>query len=108
MGKSFADRVPFAKIITVLAVAFGVGLGLCCLNGTLAAAGVARKSIGAFADPILSIIGILSLAVMILSAIGLIITTILWVIAAVVGSFSPKESEPQRLFEEKDNEDFKD
>jgi hypothetical protein len=110
MSKPEGKGSPFAKVITVLAVAFGVGLGLCGLNAVLISTGVARNSSGSFARPIFSIVGVSSLAVMILSAMGLVITTIVWVLTEIIGNlgFRRGDDEPQRLFDDKDSKDFKD
>lgn len=72
---SWADRSIFAKAVTVLAVAFGIGLGLCGLDFLLAAHGIGKSSTQEFA---VSPLGGLSFALMIVSALGLVATVILW------------------------------
>jgi len=104
MSKPAGGRITFAKIVTVLAVGFGIGLGLCGLDYLLAANGIGKSHEEFGVGPLDAV----SLVVMVLSAIGLVLTTILWVVFAAVGSFSRKDSEPPRLLDKKDNEDFKD
>ncbi len=102
MEKPLVDRIPFPKIVTVLAVAFGVGLGLCGLSAALTIGGAQRNS---FLVSILMSAGVLELIVIAVSGVGLVATTIAWVVLSVVGSFSRGDSEPQRLFD--DEEDTK-
>jgi hypothetical protein len=85
-------RIPFAKIFTVLATTFAVALGLCGLTylGSSSAGSGAGLLIG---------LGMLELVAIALSAVGLILTTVLWVTLALVGSFQEKVSQPQKLFD---------
>ena len=48
-------------------------------------------------------LGFLELAAMILSAAGLVVTAIVWVVVAIVGSFGEKVSQPQKVFEDSDD-----
>jgi hypothetical protein len=100
MNKPLVDRIPFTKIIVGLAVAFGLGLGLCGLDFFLLVRASGTHTQGFGVDTI----GVLSLAVLILSPIGLVATAILWVVLAAVGSSSRKNSEAQRLLDDKDDE----
>jgi hypothetical protein len=104
MSKPLVDRIPFAKIVSVLAVALGVGIGLCGLDFFLGSHGIGKNTQEFGVGPI----DALSLIVMVFSAIGLAIATIFWVVMAAVASFSRKNSEPQRLLDEKQDEDSKD
>lgn len=104
MSKPLVDRIPFAKIVAVLAVAFGLGVGLCGLDFFLGSHGIGKNTQEFGVGPI----DALSLIVMAFSALGLALTTVLWVVFAAVGSFSRKDSEPQRLLDEKQDEDSKD
>lgn len=103
MSKPLVDRIPFAKIVIVLAISFGVALGLCGLNLALVTSGVARGNNG-FGGPIFGYLGILELAVMALAAVGLLVTTALWVVLSAVSGFSRKGTEPQKLFDDKDED----
>ena len=100
MSKPAVVRNPFAKIVAVMAVAFGIGLGLCGLDYLLAANGIGKSheefGVGPLDAP--------SMIVMALSACGLVIATFLWVVVAAVRSFSREDSEPPRLLDEKDDE----
>jgi hypothetical protein len=99
MSTPLVDRIPFAKIVVILAIAFGISLGLCGLNMVLSIGGTQRfVALG----PLLGIAGVLELVVMLLSAVGLVLTCIVWVIAAAIGGFRKKDQEPQKLFEDKD------
>jgi hypothetical protein len=88
----------FAKVTIFMALAFVVGVGLCGLDYVLGANGIG-KSGGEFS---VGPLDGLSLVVMIFSAIGLGLTLFVWFIVTVVSSFGKKASEPQQLFDEKD------
>lgn len=100
MSKPLVDRIPFAKIVTVLAIAFGIGLGLCGLSAVLPSSGE-----GFHLNPL----SLPSVLIMVLSFLGLIMTLIVWIITRAIGGFSAKGSSPQTLFgnsdEDSDNRD---
>jgi hypothetical protein len=89
MSERLVDRIPFAKIVIVLAIAFGVSLGLCGVTFVLALSGK---------DHILAGFGILELVVIGVSAAGLVLTCVVWVTLSIFGSFSETASQPQKLF----------
>jgi hypothetical protein len=93
MRTRLIDRIPFAKIVIGLAIAFLVSLGLCGMTFALS-----RGGSSGFAN-----LGILELLAMALSAAGLIVTAIVWVIVAAVSSFGEKVSQPQKLFDDEDD-----
>ncbi|MGA2048890.1 MAG: hypothetical protein ABSG96_14425 [Terracidiphilus sp.] len=81
MSDPTVKRFPFAKIVIVMAVSFLVGVGLCGLDIALGAHGYGKT--GEFsAGPIDG----LSLIVMILSAAGLVLSLIVWLLAVIVRS----------------------
>ena len=88
----------FAKVTIFFAISFLVGVGLCGLDYALGAHGIGKDGGEFTVGPLDG----LSLAMMILSAIGLVVTTFLCILVAATRSFSPKEAEPQKLFEDKD------
>ena len=90
-----ADRSRFAKIVTVLAVALGIGIGLCGLSFAL------PSSDNEFHTNWLS--GV-SLLIMVLSFFGLIITLIIWAITGIIGSSSERTSGTQTLFGDSEEE----
>jgi hypothetical protein len=98
----WADRSIFAKLVTMLAIALGIGLGLCGLDFLLAAHGIGKSTEEFGVGPIDG----LSLIVMVLSALGLVITLVVWVLGAIIGNLGPGRgsSEPQRLFDRKDKD----
>jgi hypothetical protein len=102
MSKPLVDRIPFAKIVIVLAIAFGVSLGLCGLTLALSVSG-ARQQFGV--NQIAGVAAILSLPGMLLSAIGLVVTCAAWVVLSIVKGFSPKDEAPQHLFDDKNDVD---
>ena len=77
-----ANRFPFAKIVVILAIAFLVGVGLCGIDYWLGSQGIGKSgeefSVGPLDAP--------SLIIMFLSAACLILTLIVWMIAAIVSS----------------------
>jgi hypothetical protein len=93
-----ADRSPFAKIVTLLAVAFGIGLGLCGLSVVLPSSDTEFHT---------NWLSLPSLLIMVLSFLGLIVTLLIWIIASAISDFSTKSSDPQTLFGNSD-EDSKD
>lgn len=93
MSKPLVDRIPFAKIVTVLAIGFGVALGLCGLTGALST--MARGNVG-FLGPLV----IIELGAMLLCAVGLVLTVVVWVVAAIIDKSTHKGSDPRRLFDD--------
>ena len=89
MSKPLVDRLSFAKIVTVLAIAFGIGLGLGGLSMVLPSSGQEIRT---------NWLSLPSLLIIALSFLGLIITLIVWGIMIAIGGFSPKGSAPQTLF----------
>jgi hypothetical protein len=90
MKRPLADRIPFAKIVTILAVTFGVALGLCGMTVLVSS----NTHLGGSA---MMPLGVLELVVMVLSAAGLVLTTIAWVIASALGGFRRRERKPVKL-----------
>jgi len=88
----------FAKITIFMALAFVVGVGLCGLDYVLGSNGIG-KSGGEFS---MGPLDGLSLVVMIFSAIGLVLTLVVWLLVTVFRAVGVKASEPQKLFDEKD------
>jgi len=98
MRTPLVDRIPFSKIVTVLAVAFGISLGLCGLTFFVSSA---RR--GGAGDSLFVGLGLLELVAMVLSAAGLLLTVVAWVTLAVVSSFQEKVSQPLKLFDDDDD-----
>ena len=83
LSERLVDRVNFAKIVTVLAVVFGVSLGMCGVTAALS------SKIGR-AESILIPLGVAELITMGLSAVGLLLTVIVWVIASIFKGRGPQ------------------
>jgi len=98
MSTPLIDRIPFPKIVTVLAAAFGVSLGLCGLTFLLSS-----KSGIYHGERLFVGLGLLELVTMVLSAAGLLLTVVAWVTLAAVSSFQEKVSQPQKLFDDEDD-----
>jgi hypothetical protein len=88
------EHVNFPKIVTVLAVTFGIALGACGLTA-LAAAGTNKA--GQYVLPL----AFVELAVMVLSALGLVLTVIVWIVVAAIGGRGG-ESDTIKLFDDSD------
>ena len=75
MGTPLVDRIPFAKIVTVLAIIFGVSLGLC--------------GVSAIVDSNLyrSVVDLILFLLVLACAVGLAATFVLWSVLAIVNSF---------------------
>ena len=97
MNKSRARRFPFAKIVVVLAVVFGIGVGLCGVGATLLAR--FRNLHEEFGPN--TFVGAIGAFALVLSAGGLVCTTTVWAAAALRG-LRGKESAPQKLFDRED------
>jgi hypothetical protein len=80
MSERLADRVPFTKIIVVLASAFGIALGLCGLTAFATMSGHNALT------SVLGSLGAIELIVMLLSAAGLVLTVIAWVVVSIIDS----------------------
>ena len=94
----WADRSVFAKLFTVLAIAFMAGVGLCGLDFWLGSKGIGRSTQEFGVGPLDG----LSVAVMILSALALVFTGIVWAVAAIHGSIARG---PTKLFDDSDESD---
>lgn len=90
------ERINFPKVVTVLAITFGVAIGACGLTALGSAKGGGNY---------LVTLGLIELAVILLSALGLIVTVIVWIVASLLGQTGYKGSEPQRLFNDSDKDD---
>ena len=106
MSDPTEKRFPFEKIVIVMAVSFLVGVGLCGLDIALGAHGYGKS--GEFsAGPLDGV----SLVVMALSAAGLVLSLIVWLLAVIVRSASSRaqENSPQKPLdgESKSNPDGK-
>jgi hypothetical protein len=102
MSKPLADQIPFAKIVTVLAISFGVGLGLCGLDATLLAR--FRSHYAEFGPN--TIVGGIGAWAILLSGVSLILTIMMWIFVSVAKSFGRNDSEPQELFDDEDDPDL--
>jgi hypothetical protein len=96
MSERLVDRIPFAKIITVLAIVFGISLGLCGVTAVLSSGDYIGGSF-------LNGLGILVAAGILLSAAGLALMVVVFVTLAIFGSFSGEVSQPVKLFAEEDD-----
>ena len=89
MSDPTVKRFPFAKIVAVMAVCLLVGIGLCGLDYALAANGIGKSHEEFGVGPLDG----LSIAVMILSALGLILSLIAWMLAAIFRSIGSNGGE---------------
>jgi|SRR5580658_4008422 hypothetical protein len=89
--------INFPKIVTILAVTFGIAFGLCGLNYALIAAGSHRdwpNQVGT----ILVMLGVVELGIMAVTGPLLVITVIAWVITGVIRG--PRSSAPTKLLDD--------
>ena len=93
MSERLVDRIPFAKIFIVLAIIAGVSLGLCAVTFGITSGG---NSGGGFwiGFGLIAFWG---------SIAGLLVTLMVFVALSIFGSFSRKVSQPQKLFDERDD-----
>jgi hypothetical protein len=100
MSERLVDRIPFAKIITVLAIVFGISLGLCGVTFFLSMGGA--RSRGGFGGFFVGL-GVLELIAIVASAALLALTLVVLVTLSIFGSFSGEVSQPVKLFDEEDD-----
>lgn len=86
------ENINFPKVISVLAATFGIALGACGLT-----------AIASMKFPGMASLGMLELAVIILSAAGLVLMAFLWVVASLLGQRQPRDPEIQTLFDDPPN-----
>ena len=79
-SERLASRFPFTKIIVVLASAFGIALGLCGLTALGSFSGHS-----AIAN-VLAPLAFIELGVILLSAAGLVLTVVVWVVLSIIDS----------------------
>jgi hypothetical protein len=87
------ERVNFPKLVTVLAAIFGIALGACGLTALVGA-----RFNGASVLPL----GIVELVVMVLSAVGLLISLTVWGVASALGKTAAGGPDTIRLFDDSD------
>jgi len=98
MGKRLVDRIPFAKILIALAIVFILSLGLCGASLVMTMRGM-PASTGQLMDKAAG----WDLVVMVLSVLGLVVTGIAWVVAAVVSGSVREVSQPKNPYAVKDD-----
>lgn len=85
------EHIDFPKVVTILAVVFGISLGAC---GITAFAGSHDR--GNYLLPL----GMAELAVIALSAVALVVAVIVWIVVEVIGDRSAGGPGTIRLFDE--------
>lgn len=88
MSERLVDRIPFAKIVTVLAIVFGISLGLCGVTFFLSTGGGGG---GGF----LIGLGMLELVALGVSMAGLLLMLLAFVTLSIFGAFGEKVSQPK-------------
>ena len=91
MDKRLVERIPFAKILAVLAATFVISLGLCGLTFAFGVGGNGNS--GAIVGSLEN----LELDGMAFSAVGLILMAAVWGIVAAVSSFGQNGSKLRKL-----------
>lgn len=76
MRAPWANKTGLAKVATILACIFGISTGLCGVTGVVGKASFGHDSVVS----VMTAIGMVELAAMILSFAGLIVVVILWLI----------------------------
>jgi hypothetical protein len=95
MSERLIDRIPFAKITTVLAVVFGISLGLCGVTAILSSGGNSGSGY-------LFGFGMLELVALGGSVVGLLLTLLVFVVLSIFGAFRREKS--QSIFSSKDGD----
>ena len=95
MTEPLAQRIPFAKIVIILACTFGLGIGLCGITAFAAGAMHGSRS----SENFLAVLGIIDAALILLSAVGLVVSVIAWVVFSLTGRSGSNQTDPQTLFD---------
>jgi len=95
MANQTRKRIPFAKIVIGMAVSFLIGVGFCGLDFALGASGIGKSHEEFSVGPLDGV----SLVVMVLSAAGLIVSLLLWGLAALFRSFEETAGPKTKLDE---------
>jgi hypothetical protein len=100
----WADRSIFAKIFTVLALAFVAGIGLCGVDAAfLANLRDTHEEFG----PNTFVGGIGAIAIL-LSALGLVLTAVTWGVVRLAALFRHEDPESENLLDHPDDEEKSD
>ena len=86
MFERLANRIPFKKIVTVLAIVFGISLGLCGVTFIVSSGGDRGGSF-------LFGLGILELVALGVSLSGLVLTLLAFVTLSIFGGFGEEVSQ---------------
>jgi hypothetical protein len=104
MSKPLVDRIPFAKILIGLTIAFGLSLGLCGVSLALSW----RGKVPAGMDQLVDRAAGAEILGMVLSAVGIAVMAAVWVVMTVVTSLTRRGAEPEAPIDEKDDAGRKD
>jgi hypothetical protein len=88
MSQPLVDRIPFARILIGLAIVFAISLGLC---GLTARAVLHGRTAPSGLDLFLEKTAVYDLLGMLLSAAGVLITCVVWIVMSVVSRARNKE-----------------
>jgi hypothetical protein len=95
MSDPAKNRSFFPKIVAFMAISFLVGVGLCGLDYALGAHGIGKPNQEFSVGPLDGV----SLVVMLLSAVGLVLSLIAWGVRYIYRQITmPAEDESERLF----------
>jgi len=89
------EHVNFPKLVTILAVIFGIAAGACGLTAI-----ASNTKAGQYLLPL----GMIELAVMVLSAVALVALLVVWIIVLAIGHRGGSGSTTVRLFDDSDND----
>lgn len=87
------ERINFSKLVVILVSILGIALGACGLTALVSG------NLGGGGTLILTL-GFAELAVMILSAAGLVLTVIVWIVASIIGDSGGGSDETIRIFKD--------
>jgi hypothetical protein len=89
------ERVNFQKLVTILAVIFGIAAGACGLTAI-----ASNTKLGEYLLPL----GLIELAVMVLSAVALVAVVVVLIIVLAIGDRGGSRSATVRLFDDSDKD----
>jgi len=80
----WVESINFRKIVTVLAVTFGIALGSCGITAVLARIPLGLSQVVGLA---IGWLAVAEVAVIVLSAVALIVVLLVWILASILGRF---------------------
>jgi hypothetical protein len=93
MSKPLLERIPFGKIVAAQAILFGIAMGLCRLDAHMTEHG---QKLSRTMDETVFLTSLMQLGVITLTGIGIVVSLVLWLAAAIVSAFRARAAHAQK------------